>query len=69
MLAPHVIVPTGRGGLSLEFRRGHCSLSLEFDADGAMELLVLSDGHFVQRTMLNRLPHFDRLPVTKELRS
>lgn len=50
--APTRIVPTGDGGIALQFDRGRQFISIEIEPEGVVELLVFDDGRLRHRAAL-----------------
>ena len=49
---PTRIVPTGEGGIALQFERGRDFVSIEIEHEGVVELLVFEEGRLKHRAAL-----------------
>lgn len=49
---PDRIVPTGDGGIALQFDRDNEFISIEVEPEGLVELLVFCDGRFTHRAAI-----------------
>ena len=50
--APTRIVPTGDGGIAMQFERGREFISIEIEPEGLVELLVFKEGRLTHRAAL-----------------
>lgn len=50
--SPTRVVPTGDGGIALQFERGREFISIEIEPEGLVELLVFEEGHLTHRAAL-----------------